>query len=123
MAGSPPSVRMPVTDVQLLPHGITAESRMHVSRMRALPLHKTIHAQGMHLEWRLVCVQGQRRSWTLSGGAVPSLTQAHFRKSSQWIALTRGHAELLANDTALFPALAGDYPCASTAAWCLGPRV
>ncbi len=47
---------------------------------------------------------------------MPPLTHSHFRKSSQWTALTRGHAELLANDTAVFPALAGDYPCAFTAA-------
>jgi len=56
-------------------------------------------------------LQGQQRSWTLDGGATPPLTQDHFRKSSQWTALIRPHAELLANDTAVFPALAGDYPC------------
>ena len=56
-------------------------------------------------------LQGQQRSWALDGGAAAPLTQAHFRKSSQWTALTRRHAELLANDTTVFPALAADYPC------------
>ena len=54
----------------------------------------------LHLHWWSVCVQWERHvhRW-IDRMASEHLTKENWRKSSQWFALTRAHAQIVVEDT------------------------